>query len=194
MMMLLNSFSLRTILVLLTVSTALASHADAARIKGLTAISQELSARIAVPEDPIDLRDFIPGEGLETLTGTWQPQGSEHSFQNGEPNAVNMVLIRLTFSRFAQNLAGSCQTAYFSLNDDFYDALEALCAWPAPEARSEEIIQDFWLYLMGYSAAKSEYIAWRDFILREYADKPARETIEAMTLSLMLNPYFLMQH
>lgn len=189
-----RSFSLRTILVLLTVSTAFPSHALAARIKGLSAISQELSARIAVPEDPIDLSDFMPGEGLETLTGTWQPQGSEHTFQNGEPNAVNMVLIRLAFSRFAQNLAGSCQTAYFSLNDDFYDALEALCAWPSADARSDEVLQDFWLYLMGYSAAESEYIAWRGFILREYGGKPARETIEAMTLSLMLNPYFLMQH
>jgi hypothetical protein len=55
-------------------------------------------------------------------------------------------------------------------------------------------MQDFWLYLLGYSAAAPEYVAWRDFILREYDGKPARETIEAMTLSLMLNPYFLMQH
>jgi hypothetical protein len=189
-----RSFGIQTVLVLLTISTALVSHVQAARIKGLSAISQELSARIAAPDDPIDLTDFMPGEGLETLTGTWQPQGSEHSFQNGEPNAVNMVLIRVTFSRFAQNLAGSCQSAHFALNDDFYDALEALCAWPSPEARSEEVMQDFWLYLMGYNAAEPEYVAWRDFILREYGSRPARESIEAMTLSLMLNPYFLLQH
>jgi hypothetical protein len=173
---------------------ALATGAQAARMKGLSVISQELSSRIATPEMPIDLTDFMPGEGLETLTGTWQPQGSEHSFQNGEPNAVNMVLMRLTFSRFAQSLSRSCESAQYPLNDYFYDSLEALCAWPSEEARSDDVMQDFWLYLMGYNAAESEYTEWRDFIRREYGDKPASEAIEAMTLSLMLNPYFLIQH
>jgi hypothetical protein len=181
------------IAMLISVST-LAFGAHAARMKGLSAISQELSSRIATPDMPIDLTDFMPGEGLETLAGSWLPQGAEHSFQNGEPNAVNMVLIRLTFFRFAQNLAKSCESAQFPLNDNFYDTLEALCAWPSAEARNDKIMQDFWLSLMGYNAVESEYVAWRDFILRDFGGKSARESIEAMTLSLMLNPYFLLQH
>lgn len=174
--------------------SALTSGAQAARMKGLSVISQELSSRIATPDMPIDLTDFMPGEGLETLAGSWLPQGTEYSFQNGDPNAVNMVLIRLTFFRFAQSLAKSCETAHFPLNDNFYDTLEALCAWPSPEAQKDGVMQDFWLYLMGYDAAETEYTAWRDFIRRDYGGKPARESIEAMTLSLMLNPYFLLQH
>lgn len=188
-----HMISLGIMTVLISIS-ALISGAHAARMKGLSAISQELSSRIATPDMPIDLADFMPGEGLETLAGAWLPQGTEFSFQNGEPNAVNMVLIRLTFFRFAQSLAKSCESAQFPLNDNFYDTLEALCAWPSPEARNDKIMQDFWLYLMGYNAGEAEYVAWRDFIRRDYGGKPARESIEAMTLSLMLNPYFLLQH
>jgi hypothetical protein len=168
--------------------------AESARLKGLSVLSQELSARIAPEDAPFDLLTFMPGEGLEALAGTWQPMGSGHSFENGEPNAVNMALIRLTFSRFAQSLAQSCSSSQISLNDQFYDTLEALCTWPSPDAQSDEVMLDFWLLLMGYNAEESEFEAWRDFIRGTYGQKPAGETIEAMTLALMLNPYFLLSN
>ncbi len=163
------------------------------RLKGLNMLSQELSSRIASPDDPIELSAYMPGEGLEALAGTWAPRGSEHSFQNGEPNAVNLVLMRLVFSHFARRLAQSCSSAQLPLNDHFYDILEALCEWPSEDAMSDDVMQSFWLSLMGYSAEESEYEVWREFIREAYAGKDARETIEAMTLSLMLNPYFLIQ-
>lgn len=178
----------------MVISSADTAPATPARMKGLSALSQELSARIATPDAPIDLSLFMPGEGLEALAGTWQPLGSEHSFQNGEPNAVNMVLIRLAFDGFAKGLSASCDTAQFPLNEAFYDTLEAMCGWPSSDAQSDEVMQDFWIYLMGYNAGPAEYKAWRDFIRTNYDGKGPRESIEAMTLALMLNPYFLLQH
>lgn len=188
---------IRTSLVLSVVFATIAASASQstpARLKGLSAISQELSARISLKDDPIDLTSFMPGEGLQSLTGAWLPKGAGNSFQNGEPNAVNMALLRLVFSRFANSLARSCDSAEYSFNDRFYDTLEALCAWPSEDAQSEEVMLDFWLFLMGYNAEQSEYLAWREFIRTSYGDKSPGESIEAMTLALMLNPYFLLQN
>ncbi len=165
-----------------------------AQFKGLNALSKELSARIASKEAPLELDRFMPADGLEDLTGTWSAFGSEHSFQNGQPNAVNMVLLRLAFSRFAKSLANSCSSPQILLNDQFVHTLEALCAWPSKEARSETVLMSFWLAMMGYNAPRSEYDIWRDFVLRTYAEQQAATTIEAMTLSVMLNPYFLLKN
>ena len=170
-----------------------AGQADAARLKGLTALSKELSARIAPEDGPIELDRYMPADGLDDLVGTWAGFGTEHKFQNGMPNAVNMVLLRLTFSGFARSLAKSCASPQLLLNEQFYDTLEALCAWPAQEAKSDEVMTDFWLAIVGYDAPQEEYGIWRDFVLRTYGEKKAQEAIEAMTMALMLNPYFLLE-
>ena len=43
------------------------------------------------------------------------------------------------------------------------------------------------------SAPQEEFEIWRKFLLGTYADKKPAEAIEAMTLALMLNPYFLLE-
>ena len=164
-----------------------------AQFKGINTLSKELSARIAVAEAPIELDRFMPADGLDDLTGTWAAFGVEHAFQNGQPNAVNMVLLRLALSRFAKSLAGSCASPQLILNETFIATLEAVCAWPAKNAKSETVLQGFWLAMMGYNAPRSEYQVWRDFVLRTYEGKPAQDAIEGMTLAIMLNPYFLLQ-
>ena len=165
----------------------------AGHFKGLSVLSKELSARIAPDDGPIELDRFMPADGLDDLVGTWSGFGSEHKFQNGQPNAINMVLLRLAFSSFAKSLASTCQSPQLLLNEPFYDTLEALCTWPSDEAKSDEVLTAFWLAMMGYDAPQSEYGLWRDFVRATYADKTATETIEAMTLAIMLNPYFLLE-
>ncbi|WP_088348689.1 MULTISPECIES: hypothetical protein [Rhodomicrobium] len=169
------------------------AHAAAAQFKGLSVISKELSARIAPEEGPIELDRYMPADGLDDLVGTWAAFGTEHKFQNGQPNAVNMVLLRLTFAGFAQSLAQSCKSPQLLLNDSFFDTLEALCTWPSDEAKNEQVLTAFWLGIMGYNAPESEFAVWRDFVLGTYGEKPALEAIEGMTLALMLNPYFLLE-
>jgi hypothetical protein len=164
-----------------------------ARFKGLTALSKELSARIAPEDSPIELDRYMPADGLDDLAGTWSAFGTEHRFQNGEPNAVNMVLLRLTFTGFAGSLATACKSPSVLLSEHFYDTLEALCQWPSPEAASDEVLTAFWLGMMGYNAPQEEFSFWRDFVRKTYAGKDARQTIEGMTLAIMLNPYFLLE-
>jgi hypothetical protein len=164
-----------------------------AQFKGINTLSKELSARIGEPEAPVELDRFMPADGLDDLTGTWAAFGVEHAFQNGQPNAVNMVLIRLALTRFAGALASNCVSPQLILNAAFIETLQALCAWPSEQARSELLMQGFWLAIMGYNAPKHEYEVWRDFVFRTYAGKPAKEALEAMTLAIVLNPYFLLQ-
>jgi hypothetical protein len=182
--------------ILLAASLMLAApqaHAATAQFKGLSVISKELTARIASDEDPIELDRYMPADGLDDLVGTWAAFGTEHKFQNGQPNAVNMVLLRLAFAGFARSLATSCTSPQLLLNDAFFDMLEVLCSWPADQAKSEQVLTTFWLGLMGYNAPESEFAIWRDFVIGTYGKKKASEAIEGMTLALMLNPYFLLE-
>jgi hypothetical protein len=169
------------------------ANAAAARLKGLSALSKELSARIAPEDGPIELDRFMPADGLDDLAGTWSAFGTEHKFQNGMPNAVNMVLLRLTLSGFAKSLAKSCASPQLLLNETFNGTLETLCSWPGPQARSEPVLTAFWLAMMGYNAPQEEFLVWKDFVLATYGEKKAAEAIEAMTLALMMNPYFLLE-
>jgi hypothetical protein len=164
------------------------------RFKGMAIISSELSARIATREEPFELDQFIPADGLDELAGTWSSFGTEHHFTNGEPNPVNMVILYASLSGFAEAMGKSCAEPQISLNDSFADTLEQICDWPNADAKSEPAMMEFWLGLMGYDAPKEEFLAWRDYFLSpRYRDRPASEVIAAMTLAIAMNPYFLVQ-
>jgi len=166
--------------------------AQSSQFKGLSALSRELSTRIAPKDQPLELDQFLPSEGMDDLLGTWTTFGTEHHFRNGMPNALNMTIWHVTLSGFAEAVGQSCTTSRLALHPKFIATLRKLCAWPAAEARDETVMLDFWTSVMGYNASVDEYAAWRDFFLREYAAQPAAETITAMTLAITMNPSFLL--
>ncbi|MEA2906009.1 MAG: hypothetical protein QOC56_542 [Alphaproteobacteria bacterium] len=170
-----------------------AGTSAASQFKGWTAVSRELSIRLAAPGAPLNLDQFVPAAEMDTLLGTWNRFGDEHTFQNGSPNSVNMVIWRVVLSGFAQSVAGSCQSPRLNFHPRFLATLKTLCSWPAAEAKADAVLQDFWLSVMGFNAPESEYLAWRDFFLRSsYGHRPAAEAIDAMTLAITMNPYFLL--
>ena len=170
------------------------AETDTPRFKGMAIISTELSARIATPEEPFELDQFMPADGLDELAGTWSSFGTEHRFTNGAPNPVNMVILYASLSGFAKAMGKSCARPQLSLNDSFADTLERICDWPRADAKSEKAMTDFWLALMGYDAPREEYVAWRDYFLSSrYRNRPAGEVVAAMTLAITMNPYFLVQ-
>jgi len=173
-------------------ATAGLAEETAPQFKGMATISMELSARIAPREEPFELDRFMPADGLDELAGTWSNFGVEHHFSNGTPNPVNTVIIHASLSGFAEAMGKSCREPQLQLNDRFADTLEEICIWPKPAAKTDAAMSAFWLALMGYEAPKEEYRAWRDFFLTSsYRDRPAAETIAAMTLAITMNPYFL---
>ena len=180
--------------VAIAVSTALTIQAEAqnAQFKGWAAVSRELSTRLAPPGTSLDLQQFVPADDLDELLGTWNRFGDEHTFQNGAPNSVSMVIWRVALSGFARSVAGSCGQPRLTFHERFLTTLRTLCRWPAAEAKSDAVLQEFWFSVMGYNAPQTEYAAWRDFFLTRYANRSAAETIDAMTLAITVNPYFLL--
>jgi hypothetical protein len=178
-------------LLLATISTT-QSSAQNAQFKGWAAVSRELSTRLAAPGASLDLQKFVPADDLDELLGTWNRFGDEHTLQNGSPNSVSMVIWRVALSGFAKSVAGSCGQARLTFHERFLATLRKLCRWPAAEAKSDAVLQEFWFSVMGYNAPQSEFAAWREFFLTSYASRPAAETIDAMTLAITMNPYFLL--
>lgn len=167
--------------------------AQSAQFKGVAALSRELSARIAAPGLSVELDWFLPAPGLNDLLGAWSAFGSEHTFQNGTPNTLNMVVYHVTLTNFARTLGVWCKTPPLRFEDRFAATLGRLCTWPAAAAKDDATLQAFWLALMGFAAPREEYEAWRTFFLTSsYRDRPASETVPAMALALTLNPHFLL--
>jgi hypothetical protein len=174
------------------VVTTSPGEAQHAQFKGWAAVSRELSTRLAAPGTTLNLYQFVPADDLDDLLGTWYRFGDEHTFQNGSPNSVSMVIWRVALSGFAKSVAGSCHQPRLTFHQRFLTTLHALCRWPAPEAKKDNVLTDFWFSVMGYNAPEAEYAAWRHFFLTTYASRPAAETIDAMTLAITMNPYFLL--
>jgi hypothetical protein len=178
------------------------SRAQSAQFKGYVAVSDILSQRILVHGSSLSFSRYVSSYTLLPLLGTWNTGfGSEQVFHNGEPNSVNMLIWYLIFDGFADEVAKTCKVNVSSINPKrlnfnpaFQNALNAVCTWPKPEAKTDSALLGFWTTLMGYSAPESEFLAWKSFLLQSsLKDKPAVEAVKAMTLTLSMNPYFLLQ-
>jgi hypothetical protein len=169
-----------------------AGWAQNSQFKGWAAVSRELSTRLAPPGKPLDLYQFIPAIDMDDLLGTWYRFGDEHTYQNGSPNSVSMVIWHVALSGFSKSVADSCGTPRLGFHQRFLTTLRTLCRWPAAEAKADAVLLDFWFSVMGHNAPEAEYLAWRDFFLTNYAQRRASETIDAMTLAITMNPYFLL--
>ena len=167
--------------------------AQQAEFKGMPTVSRELSSRIAPRDLPLELDWFLPAPGLDYLVGRWSSFGSEHSFHNGTPNALSMVIWHVTLNNFSGKLGEWCSKPPFTFESHFAATMTRICTWPQAQAKDEDTMLSFWVALMGFSAPREEYVAWRDFFLTSsYRDKPAREAVAAMALAITLNPHFLL--
>ena len=178
--------------ILIVTAAPITSWSQNSQFKGWAAVSRELSTRLAAPGSSLNLYQFVPADDLDDLLGTWYRFGDEHTFQNGSPNSVSMVIWRVALSGFAKSVADSCGTPRSTFHQGFLATLRSLCRWPAPEAKADPVLLDFWFSIMGHNAPQSEYAAWRDFFLTTYGQRSAAESIDAMTLAITMNPYFLL--
>lgn len=168
------------------------ASAQTSQFKGWNAVWTELSVRIAPRDAPIDAKQFLPSEEMDDLLGTWSTFGTEHTFRNGVPNSLNMLIWQVSLSAFAEAMAQTCSAPRLALHEAFMSTLRKLCAWPDDAASSESVLEAFWLGVMGYSATPQDFAAWRDFFRASYAERPAADTIKAMTLAITLHPSFLL--
>lgn len=171
-----------------------AAYAQASQFRGYAEFENIIGRRIS--SAPFSLLPYAASEtGLLNLLGAWTEFGSKHVFANGLPNSVNMLIWYTTLSGFAKDLGASCETSQrLRLTPEFTRTLQLICLWPADAAKSEAAMQAFWLALMGYTAPEEEFQAWRTFFLTSsYKDKASAETVAAMALAILMNPYLLLQ-
>jgi hypothetical protein len=165
--------------------------AQESQLKGFRKISLELSNRIAPRNQVLPLMQFVPAPGIEALLGTWLTFANVHAYHNGNPNPVNMVIWNVIASQFAESLGQSCIQPKMPFNPEFLKSLNALCAWPADSAKTEEAMTAYWILMMGYDAPEQEFRVWREFFLNsEYASKSGAEAVQAMSFAILMNPYF----
>lgn len=192
-------------------------------LKGYNAVKKDLRQRVYAADAAPDLdvawlldASSDPGvlTGFRALLGGFASTTSHAEFQNGTPNAVNMLLWDLVLSRFADSLATACDPAPLSppagsvflrslvgesrelkLKASFHQKLAAACNLPAGDAERRAVMQKLWTALMGYEAPAAEFGAWYDAFgapgTLPAAD--AHERLRAMLRGLLLNPHFLLE-
>ncbi len=143
-------------------------------------------------------------QGTISVLGTGTPQGSNNGFKNGSPNALNMMLWKELISKLAENIGRSCRDAAgpkgflkFKFNPSFETIMMEICKWPAPVAKSEDVLLRFWVATVQFDAPKSEFDAFRDCFLdtdSPYAREESPVTVAAIVKAGLLNPYFLLEH
>ena len=140
--------------------------------------------------------DFVPEVQLLSMLGTWVGFQTERVFQYGLPNPASALVWYFGWTDLAQVLGQSCLTPeIFKAYPQFRLVLEKTCRWPSADAKTDDAMLDFWFAMMGYEAPESEYEAWRDFFVSStFKDRQGDEAVRAMSLAILMNPYFLLQH
>jgi hypothetical protein len=175
--------------------------AEPAEFKGYFLINSTLKQRLMKPNSTFDLSEYVKeappmefGFSLMDLLGTYKGSGTSGKFKNGSPNPTNMLLWHVLLSGFAADLASTCADAQaLPLQEGFQQLMGQLCLWPEESAKTESNLLSFWIFMMGYEADQHEYEIWRNFILSKYGTASSSQTLQAMTLTILNNPYFLLR-
>lgn len=176
--------------------------------KGIDTIDEIIKTRILLGEATLggfSLTILTPSTiELRELLGQYSGQGSQNGFKNGVPNALNMLLWNELITKLGESIGKSCQDAggpqgfaYFKFNPTFQTAIVDICKWPAAEAKTEDVLLNFWLANVQFDAPRSEFEAFRDFFLdpnSPYANEGNSAAVAAMVKAALLNPYFLLEH
>lgn len=191
-------------------STTKAPHGNAiGGYKGYNAINADLNQRVFKNVDIIiflqpsaPLQEIGP---LSSLLGSFSGQGSGNKFTNGTPNATNMLLWNLLMTNLAKHIGEQCDhvrnktTAYIGgqaieLQPIFKNILSFLCPMgKETNAPILDLSQTFWLQVMGYQASYDEYQAWLQYVSDNKEGLSGKDRVEAMMLSLLMNPYYLLE-
>ncbi len=169
---------------------------------GYTKTNQRLRNRLFPADSRFSLRRYLGGEDtqLTELLGYSAGNGLNQDFRSGRPNAVNMTIWYIALQGLADELATFCYRnetefpATSFLRPEAESDFQPICAWPAPEAKTETSLLKFWHRLLAFDAPRSEFEAWSTFVSKEFADTDVHEALPKMVLAALYNPHFLIAH
>ncbi len=180
-------------------------------LRGYAKINQIIHERIAEENgfelsQYLDKNEVVPSDGdLLTLLGTYHGPDTNSTYQNGDPNSINMLLWYIVLDEFAFGIAVTCYsinshqfgdpTYPLILKTDFLAALKPLCQWPAASAQTDDVLYGFWSALVGFDAPPEEFQSWKQYFQTEtsYQTAPMTSVIAEMVLAALYNPYFLLE-
>jgi hypothetical protein len=179
------------------VSTATATGNRVGNLRGFRAIDRELKARILDLDATSfqDIGSFLePGSyglyltGFRILLGGFGSEAPHADFQNGAPNAVNMLLWDVILSKVGFDVAQTAcgvegHTPFFPVRAEAISVLTPLCSGAA----TPQALQDLWHLVVGFEAPPEEL----DFFVAAFAGKTT--DLKDLFRALFLNPHFLLE-
>src|SRR5262249_5022664 len=110
---------------------------------------------------------------------------------------VNALIWYLLFNGLADDIGRICAGGappWAPFSEAWISKVRPLCSWPASGARTESLLFDFWLALTQYDLPQEEFRAFRDFFLGpEFAKASGPGAVKAMSLAILMNPYFTLK-
>lgn len=175
--------------------------------KGYLEIESTLSKRILVGGKNLDLISYVGGyyspygSSLADLLGVYTA-GTDSQFVNSNPNPLNVLIWNMIFEEVSSQFSSGCREQSVpidqgpfdgKMNPVAYSALTDICMWPHANAKSDEVLLNFWFSILGFDSPEEEFIAFKEFFLKNYGDTPAKETIKAMVQVMLNQPYILIR-
>lgn len=179
------------------VSLAMSAGVPIGQFRGYEATSQILRQRLLDQDDPksdaFELGAFLgttDPQSLPALLGGFSGDGIDNAYRNGVPNAMNTAVWYLVAQRVAGQMVAYCGDAPdqkfagdYRLDPALFELVRRICAAATPADLSA-----FWDRLMGAFAPDSERDAWLAFL----ATQPLGGIVRTATMTVLLDPYFLL--
>ena len=188
-------------------------------LRGYQSINNVFGSRILASEMIFEVGWFIDGsnetgetKGFRALLGSFQGGQGQATYQNGAPNAVNMLLWDLILSHASEGMSSICspdettppyirithgsKIRYLRLKDSLASRLTAACTWSSDGTVRRDTLKKLWFGLMGFEAPSSEldvFVSYFGGDESPVALLEPKERVRVLTRAIFLNPFFILE-
>ena len=169
--------------------------------KGLTTVEAILKGRLFKDPNYFTMAGILDQSnmagGLSDLLGAYNAANPKSKLENASPNAVNVLLWKILMTEVAKSLATFSCFSDTQLEMHFAEAAKHFCTEDIAASERSILLQRLWLAIMRYDAPRAEMDQWIDEIQKDdsiinNADRHFR--LKNLYLSILMNPYFLLEH
>lgn len=159
--------------------------------RGLVQIERLINDRLYRADRPLMINGIL-GQDLNFLLGSFTGGTGISQREGANPNPVNVLLWEILMDDTAQMIVGGIKAE--ELDESFQSAAKELFALNREDDASDEL-RDFWHIFMRYDAPETEREAWVAAMQSSGSDFKTEENPKRSVLqSLLLHPYFLLEH
>lgn len=172
--------------------------------KGHRKLSKEISLKMFSGMPSFNIMNYLGNDNsLQRFLGHYGTNGTgEITFENGNPNSINLTLYYLGLNSLAKDLGKECNSKNnsikvknenYSFNTWFLKRLNLICRWPEDKEKVMDSMKSLWIEF--HNPQKSELIQFEK--IESYFDKninlKANEAVKNFFLLLFIHPNFLLE-